>query len=160
MEIRFTLSVMEAINMVLRLVSGRLSIIPKSTNPQTAEDLERAYIRVEPPVWCNFDFFGRIKAAPVRRTSRREPSREHVGSWRLEREVEFYHHNGNLVAVVHLIGEKYDGSANCDNEAMWAVDQLRYAMTSSGIINEGIRSPLGWRQVDIKVIGLSGRLVK
>ena len=150
MEIRFTASVIEAVKYVWRLSEGTLWVRLKgSTDPA-------ARTKIEYPVWCNFHFFSRIKASPIRRTERMEPTQEKRGSWKLERAIEFFHH-GSRVAVVDLVGQKIDGDhEDIDNDSFWAVTRIGYFRSFSGGLYD---SPKDWREIELEVTALHGRLV-
>ena len=149
MEIRFTASVIEAVQCVLRLTQGNLWVIPKEGMGAIPG------VKVESPVWCNFDFFSRIKATPIRRIKRVDPTRGRQGSWELERTIEFFHH-GSCVAVVNLIGLKIDEQSGLDNDSFWAVIRVGYFQSFSGGLSS---SPQDWREVELEVTSLHGRLV-
>ena len=93
---------------------------------------------IKPAAWCNFLFFRRIRPRPIRRIERLNPiAGERVGTWVVERDIEFYIHDW-LIGVVTLRGEKFD----CDPEdvrqakeygldvgdalSMWAVSHVWY----------------------------------
>jgi hypothetical protein len=140
MEMKFTASIIEALDAVLRLEKG----------------IHPAISKTERPVWCNFSFFSRITATPIRRTKREEPTQERLGSWMLERTVEFFHH-GTRVAVVDLIGQKIDGEDNLDNSSFWAVAKIGYCQYSAGGLNE---PPRDWRVIELHVTSLHGHLTE
>lgn len=150
MEIRFTSSVIEAVETVLRLEKGTLLV-----SARDGGDLSVSH-RPERPVWCNFDFFSRIKASPIRRTERVEPTQKRLGSWKLGRTIEFFHH-GSRVAVVDLVGQKIDGDhEGLDNDSFWAVTRIGYFQSFSGGLSD---SPKDWREIELEVTSLHGRLV-
>lgn len=150
MEIRFTASVIEAVECVLRLNSGTLWVRPKGTTDPAA------ITKVERPMWCNFDFFSRIKASPIRRMERVEPTQELLGSWKLGRTIEFFHH-GSRVAVVDLVGCKIDGNhEDLDNSSFWAVTRIGYFQSFSGGLSD---FPKDGREIELEVTSLHGRLV-
>lgn len=150
MEIRFTSSVIEAVECVLRLEKGTLWDYPRGTTDPAAGT------KVERPVWCNFDFFSRIKASPIRRTERVEPTGVRRGSWKLERTIEFFHH-GSRVAVVNLVGQHIDEDyEGLDNGSFWAVTRIGYFRSFSGGLSD---SPKDWREIELEVTSLRGRLV-
>ena len=150
MEIRFTASVIEAVECALQLKRGDLWVRPKGTTDPTVGT------KVERPMWCNCDFFSRIKASPIRRTERVESTQERRGSWKLERTIEFFHH-GSRVAVVDLIGQKIDGDhEGLDNGSFWAVTRIGYFRSFSGGL---LDSPKDWREIELEVTSLHGRLV-
>ncbi len=147
MEMKFTASIIEAIECLSRLQSGRYKVVPKGGKWLH----EGGGVLLEAPVWCNFSFFSRIKASPIRRKSRLEPDKDHVGCWRLERVVEFYHH-GKCVAVVELAGIKYDTfTGGLDNGGMWAVSGLGYYWRFDHV------DPEDWREIQLEVTGYTGR---
>lgn len=128
MEIRFTASCITALECMLQLEKGTLGT------------------KLERPVWCNFDFFSRIKASPIRRTERVEPTPERRGSWKFERTIEFFHH-GSRVAVVNLVGQKIDGDhEGLDNGSFWAVTRIGYFRSFSGGLSD---SPEDWREIEL-----------
>jgi hypothetical protein len=148
MEIKFTASVIEAIEFMLRLLSGHLTAIPKGAQFETAAEMTNAYVPLRAPMWSNFDFFSRIVPRPIGRTKRVEPTADTLGSWELERKVEFYH-AGRLVALVTLFGRKIDKSgANLDSGAFWDVDSISYCLVSAG----GSNPTQGWTTFDKKRI--------
>jgi hypothetical protein len=155
MEIRFTSSVIEAIEFVLRLLSGHLTAIPKGAQFETPAEMTEKYVPLRAPVWCNFDFFSRIVPRPIQRTERVEPTADTLGSWMLERKVEFYH-AGRLVALVTLVGQKIDKSGTkVDNEAFWGVSSISYCMVSGS----GSDPSLGWTTFHRELVGLNSRYV-
>lgn len=137
MEIRFTASILEALGTVLRLVNGTHPEIPAT----------------EKPVWCNFSFFSLIRATPIRRTKRDEPTHERLGSWMLERTVEFFH-RGTMVATVCLVGLKIDGVGDLDSGSFWAVASITYCRSSVRGLN-GITP--GWRVIELDTTVLHGQ---
>lgn len=144
MEIRFTASVIEAIQFVLRLMKGKFWLSEGGL--------------ADSPVWCNFCFFSRIKASPIRRVERIKPTRERPGpaSWKLERTIEFFCRESR-VAVVDLIGQKFDGDDDgLDKGSFWAVTRVGYFRSFSGKLSD---SPKDWREIEFKVTYLNGRLV-
>ena len=152
MEIRFTASVIEATNFMMLLTAGCKSVLPKDSSYETTEEMLGSYVKLSQPGWCNFDFFDRIKASPIRRTERVEPTPESVGSWRIERSVEFYLHR-QLVARIHLVGMKCDGG-NEDNDAMWAISKVGYFKRFDHA------NPEDWFEIKCRVTGLTGRWVE
>ncbi len=136
MEAKFTTSVVLAVNFVLGLAS--------SVRGQIWKDK-----RLVQPTWCNFLFFRRIKALPIRRMERVAPKDGNVGHWNLEREVEFYLRE-ELVAVVYLVGQKYDqlewSGNHLDNSSGWAISRVSYTPVfpspSDGRAVEWINVPL------------------
>ena len=113
MEMRFTSSVVTAIRFMLSLIRG---------NQQHLD------FRLRSPCWCNFAFFGKIVPGKITRTRRGEPSAEGVGSWHLERVVEFFYLK-QLVAEVRLEGIKLDNMGHSlESDAFWSVIEVQYAL--------------------------------
>ncbi len=134
MEIRFTESVIVAMEAVLQLEKGTL-LVPGCR-----------------PVWCNFRFFNKVKASPIQQTERVEPTQEKRGSWKLKRTVEFFHY-GSCVAIVNLIGQKVDGDRRgLDNGSFWAATRIGYYRSFSGGLSD---PPKEWREIKLE----HGRLV-
>ncbi len=154
MEMKFTASVVEAIECVLQLQRGLLRYFPKGSDLSSHDNS----VSVPPPVWCNFSLFSfsRIKATPVKMTERVHRTTEHIGSWKLERKVEFYYW-GHHVATVELIGHKSDGAFDkLDNGAFWAVTRLGYFQQFDG----GHKLPTDWKEIELEVIGMSGHCME
>lgn len=101
-EFKFTASIIEALEAVLRLKEGTLPAIS----------------RADQPVWCNFRFFSRIKATPIRCMN------DQLVPKMLERTVEFFY-RGIRVAVVDLVGQKIDGDNDSKFE-FWSVLKIGY----------------------------------
>ncbi|MBI4094734.1 MAG: hypothetical protein HY435_00890 [Candidatus Liptonbacteria bacterium] len=149
MEIKFTASVIEAVECALQLAHGNLWVHPKGT-----VGLVEEMVKAARPSWCNFSFFSRIKASPVRRKTRVAPTEERLGHWKLERRIEFFH-AGAHVATVDLVGIKIDGH-DLDNESFWAVARIGYFQRHDG----GLYTPPSeWKEVEREVVSLRARLV-
>ncbi|MFY9461577.1 MAG: hypothetical protein WAP51_00035 [Candidatus Sungiibacteriota bacterium] len=151
MEIRFTASVIEAVDCVLQLKRGTFWAHPKdTTDPDDGT-------KVKPPAWCNCNFFSRIKASPIRRTERVEPTQERPGSWKLARTVEFFYH-GSRVAAIDLVGQTIDGfhHEGLDNGSFWAVTRIGYFQYFSGGQHGSLED---WREIELEVTSLRGHLV-
>ncbi|MBI2507055.1 MAG: hypothetical protein HYW09_00380 [Candidatus Niyogibacteria bacterium] len=70
-----------------------------------------------------------------------EPTQENRGSWKLERTIEFFHH-GSCVAVVDLIGQKFDRvHEGLDNGTCWTVTQIRYFQSFTGWFSDFPKDP-------------------
>lgn len=147
MEIRFTASIIIATECALRLAWGQLHLLPKGSPVEYDH-----WVKLEAPEWCNFSFFGRIVASPIRRVERFEPSDGRPGVWKLEREVEFYY-QGHRVAVVTVVGQKTDGrTVHPDNDSAWAVTKLGYFRTLGWTLSD---PPKDWREFEREVISLT-----
>jgi len=107
MEMQFSASVITAIEGVLRLHEGKFKGVPA-------------------PIWCNFRFPSSLKASPIEYVKRNDPiPNERVGSWDLNRTVEFFY-LGKRIATVFLTGCKLDGMHLVDNGSFWGVRKIRY----------------------------------
>ena len=99
MKMRFTTSIREAFNCLMRLQRGDISVTPMNkTEPVT----------VERPEWCEVVFFNGIEATKIRKIKRVEPTLGTSGYWTLERIVRFFL-RGSHIATLVLAGCKYDG---------------------------------------------------
>lgn len=104
MEMRFSLSVITAIEAVKRLEQGEFG---------------------KAPLWCNFRFPSRLKASPIERVNRNDPIEgDRIGSWDLARKVEFFY-SGRKIATVFLKGLELDGTQG-DNNSFWGVREIEY----------------------------------
>lgn len=137
MEIKFTASIAKAIQCAIRLTSGRLTILSKGADILN----DRARLPLEYPSWCSFDFFGKLKASPIRRN----PHGKKTGLWDLERQVEFFHF-GHRLLVIDLIG-KSDGSGR-ENEAFWAVRKIGYFVLDG---HGPSTPPTQWKEYEVEI---------
>ena len=147
MEMKYTASMALATRMVLDLEREGLYVKPKGAEPELHS------ISVQRPVWCNFVFFSRIKASPIRRTTRTEPATGKHGSWALERTVEFFY-RGTRVAEVQLVGKKIDGLAleeGLDDGSFWAVSRIAYLRHHDASHSDFRKN---WTEIELDVTSL------
>jgi hypothetical protein len=142
MEIKFTASIIEALDCVLQLLRGDLWFDGK---------------KVEPPKWCNFSFFNQIEASEIRRKREIQPAHDRRRDWWiLKRTVKFFYH-GSCIATVYLVGQKTIGhDSELDNVSFWGVTRLRYSHSFSGGLNA---SPEEWREIKFEHTSLRGHFV-
>jgi len=97
MHVKFTYSIMQAFEAILRLFKGEF-------------EHKGAII----PEWEYFTFFSEIQASPIKK------SRYNEKMFKLERVVNLFH-NGEKVAVVHLVGNDEEHQNRC-----WVVEKIEY----------------------------------
>ncbi len=157
MELKFTASVLEALNVMSQVQGG--VIFAKTKGVEWApENPDTLLTKVDRPVWCNFRFFHRIMAKPIRRTRRVEPTAKEPGCWELARTVEFYY-TGKLVAVVELVGMVIDGhrlGTGMDNSSFWGVSKVGYFQYFDTAADGGTRD---WREVELSE-GMTGAFIR
>jgi len=127
MEMKFTASVVMAVQAMLELQQRRLRVwLPGQEAEYGFSDSRTS---LPPPCWCNFAFFRRIRALPIQRKKRVDPVPDKsVGYWEVKREIHFYH-GMVLVGKVTLRGEKCDGPLNGrgdDDKTAWAITKIAY----------------------------------
>lgn len=157
MELKFTASVLEAINLMSQVQRGEICRRTKGVewDPENPDTL---FTKVDRPVWCNFRFFHRITASPIRRTRRVEPAGKEPGRWELARTVRFYY-VGKLVAIVELVGMVIDGQrlgTGMDNSSFWGVSKVGYFRDFDTAADGGTKD---WREVELTE-GLTGAFVR
>ena len=127
MEIKFTASVVMAIQAVMDLQRGVLRVW--LTGQEKQYGLSDARTCLPPPCWCNFVFFRKIDVKSISKKKRVEPVRDKtVGYWEVEREIHFWH-GKNKVAIITLRGKKCDGPLNNrgqDDKTSWAIKKIAY----------------------------------
>lgn len=146
MELKFTASVIEAIEVMSQVQRGKIIRRTKGVEFDPARP-DTIFTRVDSPVWTNFIFFHRIKARPIRRTRRIEPKGNEPGRWELARLVEFYY-AGKLVALVELVGMVVDGQhlgTGLDNSSYWGVSKVGYYRTFNTT-----KEPEGWIEFEFE----------
>ena len=124
MKMKFTASVVMAIEVVMRLVNDKLWM------PLVEQPLDKR-TKLDSPKWEHFDFFREIEACPVRKKGRVEKGdlkpHESCPYWEMERKIRFFY-LGIQVAVVTLEGKLYDSSKGTqDNVTFWSVARISYA---------------------------------
>lgn len=123
---KFTASVMLAVNTALELQQGTLRVWLKGQEEEFGRSDSR--ILLSRPSWTNFLFFRKIDSS-FKPRQRVEPQGEQAGYWVKEQVVQFYH-GSQKVCVVTLRGKEYDYSISerkGDDKTWWAVETISYA---------------------------------
>jgi len=148
MEMKFTASIVEALQCILKLERGNLFIYPKGTDLSSKP--VPSPTRVEAPIWRDFHFFSFIRATKIRFTRHIEPIEgRRCGSWMLERQVLFFH-RGRRIALVKLVGQKLDvrDKKDFDNDSSWAVKSFGYYRYGGDV-------PTDWKEVELAETGMT-----
>ena len=129
MEMRFSASIVAALNFALRLERGMTGLCTQ-------------------PCWCNFVFFDRISASPREEwiDPDSDPDSARPFRWQMSRVVEFYY-RGYCVAEVFLTGRRSASASLPDGaDTFWGISGVEYAQYTSAIRGE---PPTDWRTVNL-----------
>lgn len=131
MEMKFTASVVMAIDAMLKLQQGMLRVWLKGQ--ETEYGISDSRTLLSAPVWSNFAFFRKIESLSIERKRRVEPQGDEGGHWEVERDIRFFH-GVQLVGRVTLRGKKYDAllpKRSHDDKTMWAISKIAYASSAT-----------------------------